>query len=95
LREDGLFIEMDIEELNKQAILIEDKINDPGFKRLIEHVLTNIPNDYTEDFPSFSVHEGPVREGAKVMDGDIAIVIFDIPKLTHGWNRGSEVGLKI
>jgi hypothetical protein len=74
---------MDTAKLEELATLVENGINDPNFKRLIEHVLTRIPDNYMDEFPSFSVYEGPAREGAQVMDDDVALVIFDIPRLTQ------------
>jgi len=43
--------------LEELGVLVENRINDPGFKRLIDTVLSRIPDTYMDGFPPFGVYE--------------------------------------
>jgi len=65
---------MNLHRLELTVVLLDYEITDPGLKKLIDSVLSRIPDEYQDDFPSFSIYEGPAKEGAQVTED---FVMFD------------------
>ena len=70
---------MDLEGL-RIFTLLDYEINDSNLKKLIDYVLKMIPDEYEENFPSFSIYEGIAKEGANVTED---LIIFDVGRLNE------------
>lgn len=78
--------------MKKEAILLDYKIEDLNFKKLIDRVLQKIPDRYEEEFPTFSIFQGHSKWGAHVYDNN---VYFDVNKLEEISGGDEEVKIGV
>ncbi|HIC91700.1 MAG TPA: hypothetical protein EYP21_06520 [Syntrophaceae bacterium] len=76
--------------MNFKSTIIEYRVYDQNFKRLVNQVLGRIPDTYEEEFPIFSIYEGYCEWGAMV---DEQGIVFDVGKLNEE-SEGDNVAIK-